>query len=248
MPTKRSISINIPNDSLLALKNGNYKLVIFRGSASSVNDIKSTVLMTIEPVDLQEQNVINWEEQFYGFISKSALTHKKQVNPMSIQAMEFGDELHVNSDGTTATLKTPSQPTASNSLTFINDGDSTVCGYSMTHPSKNKPASICAANISGRAKANLMPLNRFMLMFTSDSAFDESMFISYIETNAAIVDYEQDTASRHVSYDFSTGYWSQGVDKDAMYRSTNGWLSNIWDETKDDGQIALNDILNKTHS
>lgn len=244
MATERSIKINIPNKSLLELKKGGYQLVVFRGSASLSEDTKSTVFMTIDAKDLQEQNTITWSDQYYGFISKSTLRDGFKVNASSSRRMDLGDQLHIAQDNTTLKVETPTKAIPSQSIQIVNDGDATVCGYSMTHPHSKTPAQICAASVPGKSNTNIMPLNRYLVMFTSNKAFAENVAVSSVETNAALIEYEQHTESREVTYNYESGLWAQGVNEFAMYGETNGWLKNLWGGVKKVGKVILNKSLN----
>ncbi|PKF49303.1 hypothetical protein [Enterovibrio nigricans] len=249
MTTQRTIKVNIPNKSLLALKKGGYKMVIFRGVASLSEDTKSTVFMSVDASNLQEQNEISWNNQYYGFTSKSSLVCGGRVHASSSRKMDLGDVLTIGEDSTTLSVTTPNDSNLVEQylLKVHNDGESTVCGFSMTHPHTSQPAQICAASIPGKSKASIMPLDRYMVMFTSNQGFDENVAVSHITSNSAIIDFNQHVESREVTYNYDSGLFAQGCDMDSMFfdpTETNGWLSNTWNTIKKAGKVVLNDTLN----
>jgi hypothetical protein len=226
MSVNKNLVVNLCSDTLAKVQKQQLNLIIMQGTASDkVVSLMNAVVAKIPHSNLFEQNQIELSQELVGFISKSSLISGSRIDATTSRSVHLGDTFMIDEDNSTVRVIEPDEKSDSKSFVFDNRGDDTIVGYSV-YGGKNV-SHVCAASIPGRSTLEVMPLNRYLLYFTSDNIFDENYAISELKGNAAIVDYEEETASREVIWDYHTGLWAKGNDFNAMYHPTNNWLTNI---------------------
>lgn len=222
----KNLTVNLSTETLAKVNKQKLNLILMQGTASSnVNSLTNAVIAKVKYSDLFEQNNIKLYQSLIGFITKSTLVSGTRIDATTSRQIKLGDNFVISEDNSTVNVIEPDEDTGSKTFMFTNKGNETTVGYSVY--GGKKVSHVCAAHIPGRSSLEVMPLNKYLLYFTTDNIFDENYAITELKGNAAIIDYEEDTADREVVWDYHTGLWSKGSAFNALYHPTNNWLTNI---------------------
>jgi len=238
-----SLSINIDASSLRALKSGNYKLTVFRGTSGGGDALLSTVWLSIPTEKMGEQNTIKWTDTYQGFVSFSdnlKVASGVTITGTTSRDMELGQGLVISSD---ENIDYSQSGDKDNALTFHNNGNSIVLGYSMpTRGDGFQP--VCAVKVPGSSKTTLMPKNKMLVSFSSDGNIDQSICVSEIDTSAATVEYFDDVHTHTIAFSFDSGVWTAGEQPllDSSPSQLVGWGN--WFKYIKSGVNVLNKVLN----
>ncbi|WP_394156895.1 hypothetical protein [Vibrio campbellii] len=226
MSVSKHLVVNLCSDTLKRVQKQKLNLIIMQGTASNNPDsLTNSVVAKISHEDLFEQNRIELHQKLIGFITKSSLESGTRIDATTSRNINLGDTFEIAEDNASVTVIEPDHVSDSETFSFVNKGDETTVGYSV-YGGENV-SHVCAAPIPGRSTLEVMPLNKYLLYFTADDIFDRNYAITTLKGNAAVVEYEDHTSNREVTWDYHTGLWSKGSDFNAMYHPTNNWLTNL---------------------
>lgn len=238
---KMRLRINLDEDTLSKLIDGNFYLTIYKGvKAANDNMILSTVWCSIPAQELLEKNTLTWMNSYQAYISKGKVESTVRIEASTSRPIKIGD-VFTFQDGKVA-VDNGDNDDNDGVIEFVNEGSEYTTGISVSgiNPmtSDKDYGPICAISMPGNSSMTIRPKEKLLVSFSTNPDERTAMCVEKIKTSAATVEYFDDIKTHEINYNFSSGVWAEGRNS---INVTNG---GSWFKFFKQGVHFLNKVLN----
>jgi hypothetical protein len=218
MATNYSISLNMSDETVLALEKRNYKLYGFKAVTS---DVPGSPVIWFKVDTYGKLTDFQWERQLNAYTSLSSIIPGGRILATNPYQIDLGQTLDVTSTKGLGTVSGDGLP----NLIRIRNKTTTefTCGISESVNENGKqlsPSPICAFPLFGMNSEHLQPIEKVMLMFAT-SPYDAGTVVEQSFGPALLIDLTKENR-RAVGYDINKGWeWGGGTWATAYPVGTN---------------------------
>lgn len=201
MATPFSITITMDQPTVAALTNQGYSLYGFKGVQSTMSPTAGAPLVWFQSSNFSLNTVVEWQEQFQGYTSRSAIIPNGRIIAGAAYDMDLGSTLNIDSTSGTGTVVTTGP---SNAISLNNQTTSPFPSSGISQVIDGVASPLCAFPLNGRNMNAYAPISLVLLEFAT-AVVNTGTVLFQSFSQAALFDLTTDP-ELSVSYDINEGW------------------------------------------
>jgi hypothetical protein len=206
--TGYGVTIIMPQETVVALSNGNYSLFGFKAVQTKAGGGKPLVWFKSNNYGLDTG--VSWQIQYEAYTSQSKIIPNGRITGLNSYSADLGQRLEVDTPQGTGSVKagTPGNISVENLTTTP-----MTCGISEVVEGKAEP--LCAFPLYGNGLDAMVPIQKVMFTFATETV-NTGTVIEKAYSQSILIDLTSAT-HREVAYDINEGWfwggysWGQAI-------------------------------------